>query len=116
MRRETFRPAAQVPKRGIHGGETHNADARMAEEANVRPGSLVKRGRHRRIEIDQERLKRTDHVAQNFQALAVDGEAQTLARDTLVGIDEYQNRVGRADLEACRQDRTWQRKARDFST
>jgi len=86
----------------------------MAEEANIRPGALVKRRRHRRIEADQERFERADHVAQDFEAGAVDGEAQALAGDALVGVDEHQDRIGRADFESRRQTRARQWQAHDF--
>ena len=89
--------AAQVPQRSVHTGEAGDAHAGMAEEADIRPGAFVKRCRHRRIEADQERFERADHVAQDFEAGAVDSEAQALAGDALVGVDEHQNRVGRAD-------------------
>jgi hypothetical protein len=98
---QTGGAAAQVPQRHVHAGEAGDAHAGMAKEADIRPGALVKRRRHRRIEADQELFERADHVAQEFEAVAVDGEAQALAGDVLVGVDERQNRVGGADLRVA---------------
>ena len=67
-----------------------------------------------RVETQEQRLEAADHVAQDFEAGAVDGEAQALAGDARVGVEKDQDGVRRADLEDRRQDRFGQRQPDDL--